>query len=125
MLGAYLLALICLAMLAFIIVERQWEDSLISWQHVVNEVALYLLLLSALASALPLSAALVSPLGWFMIGLVMATLIVNEVIMAYYVSVHLRLLFRRHQHKFAKCLRKKEASKRKGGKVVDKQLTQD
>ena len=96
MLGAYLLALICLAMLAFIIVERQWEDSLISWQHVVNEVALYLLLLSALASALPLSAALVSPLGWFMIGLVMATLIVNEVIMAYYVAVHLRLLFRRH-----------------------------
>ena len=100
MIGAYILALICLGMIAFIIVEKQWEDSLIAWQHVVNEVGLYLILLAALACALPLSGVLVSPLGWYMIAVFLATLIFNLVIMAYYVQAHLRQVFRRCMNKY-------------------------
>ena len=99
MVGAYILALICLGMIAFIIVEKQWEDSLIAWQHVVNEVGLYLILLAVLACALPLSGVLVSPLGWYMIAVFLATLIFNLVIMAYYVQAHLRQVFRRCKNK--------------------------
>lgn len=40
-----LLMLGCLAMLAFIFSESQWEDSIINQQHVVNEIGFYLILL--------------------------------------------------------------------------------
>ena len=120
MIGAYILALVCLGMIAFIMVEKQWEDSLIAWQHVINEVALYLLLLAAITSALPLPGALISSLGWFMIVIFLATLIFNIVILAYYVTVHLRLLCKRYRHILTCCKRQKKKTNTKNeNELVD------
>lgn len=98
--GAYILCVICLGMLAFIIVEKQWEESVISLQHVVNEIALYLILLSVIGSSLPIASAAVSPLGWFMIVVFLATLIFNMVIIVYLAILHLRMYLKRHRRKF-------------------------
>ena len=108
MIGAYLLAMVCVGMLAYIIVEKQWEDSIISWQHLINEIALYLVLIAVVASSLPLSSGMVSPVGWYMIVLFLLTLIFNMVIIAYLAISHLRLLIKRHRHRLISCLKRKE-----------------
>ena len=97
MIGAYILCIVCLGMLAFIIVEKQWQESVISWQHIVNEVALYLVLLAVIASSLPIGSAAIFPLGWFMIIVFLATLIFNMIIIAYFTILHLRLFLKRHR----------------------------
>ena len=43
-LGLVMLLLTCVLMLALILMEAQWTDSLINWQHFTNEVVFYVLL---------------------------------------------------------------------------------
>ena len=100
MIGAYILSIVCLGMLIYIIVEKQWEESVISCQHVLNEIALYLVLVSVVASSLPIVGAAVSPLGWFMIIVFLLTLIFNMVIIAYCTILHVRMFLKRHRRKF-------------------------
>ena len=91
--------------------------------------ALYLLLLSAIGCALPLAATLVSPLGWFMIGVFLATFIFNNIILAYYVAVHLRLFFKRHLPRLKKCFssknRKLSQMKNEANTAVEKPFYSD
>lgn len=81
--AVYVLIVACLIMLAYVIVEKQWEDSLISWQHIFNEVALYLVLLAVIGSTLPIFSEVVSPVGWFMITVFISILIFNLIIIAF------------------------------------------
>jgi len=46
--------------------------------------------------------AVISPVGWFMITVFLTILIFNMVIIAYYVTIHLRLFFKRHHKKLLK-----------------------
>ena len=86
-------------MIAFIAVEQQWEDSLIARQHIVNEVALYLVLMLATMFALPMPAGMLSPLGWALIFIVLALLVFNAVIIAYFAITHASLFSKRHKHR--------------------------
>ena len=86
-------------MIAYIVIEQQWEDSLISKQHIVNEIALYLVLFIAIACGLPLAPAAVSPLGLVLISLLLVTIVFNLIIISYVSVAHLRLYFKRHFHK--------------------------
>lgn len=61
--GALLLSLICIFMIAYVIVEQQWEDSLIARQHVFNEVALYIVLTGATICGLPIAPAALGIIG--------------------------------------------------------------
>lgn len=85
---AYVLCWICLGMLAYTLIEQQWEDSLIMLQHVVNEVALYLILLIALTCGFPLPPAVVGGLGWTMISTVLVTVVFNLGIISYIAVNH-------------------------------------
>lgn len=100
MIGAYILSIVCLGMLIYIIVEKQWEESVISCQHVLNEISLYLVLIAVVASSLPIVGAAVSPLGWFMIIVFLLTLIFNMVTIAYCTILHVRMFLKRHRRKF-------------------------
>jgi len=42
------LVVITLCLMAFLFNYKQWEDSLINYQHIVNEIALYILLVLVL-----------------------------------------------------------------------------
>ena len=86
---------LCLVTLSFTLVEKQWQDSLISYQHIFNETCLYLMLiLLALFTGPPIGAQLGSLLGWWMIVLVILTCIVNIVIILYYAIKFLKIWFR-------------------------------
>ena len=81
--GAFILSWICVLMLCYIIVEQQWEDSLIARQHFINEMALYLILLLVIACGLPIPPSFLSPIGWTIISLVLVTIVFNLAIIAY------------------------------------------
>ena len=95
--GAYLLSWICVAMIGYIIIEQQWEDSLIARQHIVNEIALYLILTIVIICSIPLPASAMSPLGWVLISIVLVTLVFNLAIIAYSSIVHLILYYKRYR----------------------------
>ena len=76
------LAIICIGILAFIIVEKPWEDPLIIKQHLINEACFYLILLSTLGCALPLSSNGSITLGWSIVCLAFLTLTFNVIIIA-------------------------------------------
>ena len=87
--GAFLLSIVCIFMIAFVVVEKQWEDSLIARQHVFNEVALYVVLLGATVCALPIAPGALALIGWFLVSTVLITVVVNLVVIAYYMANHL------------------------------------
>ena len=97
LIGIQVLSTICVVMICFIIVEQQWEDSLIATQHIINEVALYLILMIVTMFALPLSASAQSSIGWLLISIVIATLVFNMAIIGYYSVFHFTLFMRRHR----------------------------
>ena len=97
--GIALLAFICVGVIAFVIVEQQWEDTLIAWQHVINEVALYLILMLTLACALPLPLSAVSPIGWLIIGLTLSIVTFNLGVIAFYTLTHGRLYVKRNKRR--------------------------
>lgn len=97
--AAYLLCWICVGVVAYVIVEQPWEESLIARQHIVNEVALYLVLLVALVCAILLPALASTILGWTVISVVLATLIYNLVVIAYTFVMHCRQNLRVKQYK--------------------------
>ena len=109
MIGAYILSWVCLIMIGFVIVEQPWEDSIITMQHIFNEIVLYLILLIVIICGLPLSPNAVGPAGWVLILLVLTTVVFNLAIIAYATIMHLTLFAKRH-HKKIKWLFKKQLS---------------
>jgi len=101
MIGAYLMSIICILTIAYVIVEQQWEDSLIGRQQVFNEIALYLILVIATVCALPLAPAALSPIGWTLILIVLTTVVVNLVIIAYFTFPFLIRYLKRNRNKLA------------------------
>lgn len=97
--AAYLLLWICVGMVAYVIIEQQWEESIIARQHIFNEVALYMILLVALVCAIPLPALASALLGWTVISMVLATMLFNLVIIAYTLVIHCKKNLRVKQHK--------------------------
>ena len=100
--AAYILCWICVLVLCFTVVEQQWEDHIISRQHIVNEVALYLVLLIALTCALPIAPGVASALGWCIISIVLVTVVFNLGIIAYCTLGHLKRFTKRHRKKFSR-----------------------
>ena len=81
---ALILLLASHCFLAFVIVEKLWEDSIINQQHLVNEVALYVCLVLVFllsGSIVPLKAH--KALGWTIIGIVLALCLYNSVVIAF------------------------------------------
>ena len=100
--GAYLLCWICVASIGYVIIEQQWEDSLISRQHIVNEIALYLVLTIVIISGLPLAASVTSLLGWVLILIVLITIVFNLAIIASSSTMYFILYYKRYRHRITK-----------------------
>ena len=105
--GAYILCTICLMMIAYVIVEKQWEDSLIAKQHIANEIALYLILVFATVCTLTLAPAALSPIGWTLICIFFTFLVVNFVFIAYYTFCYLRMYIRKQIRKMSRKMNNK------------------
>ena len=100
-----IMMLTCLAMLALVFNSAQWEDSIINQQHVVNEIAFYLVLLQVVIfvglSPAPFAA---TALGWTLIGTLLVTIIYNIIVLIYCSLQYIKLASsrvynRRHQLK--------------------------
>ena len=94
-LGAYLLSVICIGVIAFVVIEKPWKDSFIAKQHIMNEIALYVIFNAAIACSLPMSAEMSTYLGWVMIYLIQAVVAINIVIIGYSTSFHTKLFIKR------------------------------
>jgi len=101
--AAYLLCWICVGMIGYILVEQQWEESLISRQHIVNEIALYLVVLIAFVSSAPLPVVAIGLLGWSLIAIVISTVVFNILVITYSFCIHgkktIRNKRRRHRRR--------------------------
>ena len=92
-----ILMLWCLATLCLIWTEVHWEDQLINIQHAINEVLLYVILLQvSIFCGLTPAAVTASVLGWTLITIILATLIINITIIVYMSIIDLKLIGRRH-----------------------------
>ena len=102
----------CLVMLAFVLSEAQWEDSIINKQHVINELAFYLVLLHIVVFVgLSPSTSTAAILGWSIIVIVLATIFYNVSVLIYCSICHFKLVFkrfwnRRHLYLISKIYRK-------------------
>lgn len=95
-LAVALMMLTCLAMLALVFNSAQWEDSIINQQHVVNEIAFYLVLLHVIVFVgLSPAPAAATVLGWTLISTLLATIIYNIIVMIYCALMYLKLASRR------------------------------
>lgn len=94
--GVFILSLTCVIMLGYVLVEQQWEDQLIARQHIVNEVALYFILLLVMMCALPLAPSMLSPIGWAIISLTIAIQVFNLAIIFVTSAYHLILYQKRN-----------------------------
>ena len=99
LIAAYLLCVMSIFLVAFTISEKQWNDSVMLKMHLVNEIALYVILLMAIVSSLPLHTAAVSPVGWSIIALTMSTLLFNVFVIVILTSQHGRLYLKRIRNK--------------------------
>ena len=91
-----IMMLTCLAMLALVFTTSQWEDLIINQQHVINEVAFYVVLLhmTVFVGLTPSSAATIF-LGWTLIASLLAIIIYNIIILIYCALQYLRLASKR------------------------------
>ena len=97
--GVFLLILSCICMTALILVEGQWEDKLINYQHFINEAVFYLLLLCLLVCLCILDGDLKEikwRIGAFMITLVYFLISFNIGVIIYDSIRHLRLICKRY-----------------------------
>ena len=91
-LGVITLMLACLGVLAFVLSETQWEDSIINQQHIVNEIALYIVLCHVVIfCGLTPTAASASIVGWSTIGVLLTTIIYNIAVILYCSIRYLKL----------------------------------
>lgn len=99
LIAAYLLCMMSLFLIAFTIIEKQWNDQMMLKMHLVNEISLYLILLIAIVSSLPLHTEAVSPVGWSIIALTMSNLLFNVSTIVILTSQHGRLYLKRIRNK--------------------------
>lgn len=97
--GALILLLTCMFMMAFVLVESQWEDTLINVQHFVNEIFFYLLCTSLmLFSGITKDSQQLLSLGWLTICVVCSMIIFNTIVILYDTFAHIKLVCKRYKN---------------------------
>ena len=85
-----------LAMLGLVLTESPWTSRLVGWQHVANEVVLYVCLVLLFFCCGPeLSAEQTLALGWTLVGLIAALWLFNSVVFVLAGLSYLRLVAKR------------------------------
>ena len=95
-LAVIIMMLTCLVMLSFVFTEAQWEDSIINQQHVINEIAFYLVLLHVVSFVgLTPAPATTAILGWSLIATLLATIAYNIGMLIYLSLRYFKMTFKR------------------------------
>ena len=120
--SVHILIFTSLAMMAFALTESPWEDRLIGFQHFMNEVALYLILvLLALFSGVQLFDDAYTILGWALIGIFMMAVLMNTaVILSYSISHIKKVINGKHRVPWKP---KKKQKRGKKGKIAPMPLS--
>lgn len=95
LLGVWLLLLGTLGMLAYTLLEWQWKDNVINWQHVFNETTTYIVCIFLLMFTNFVDADIRVLLGSFLIGFFVNFLVYNSIIMLIYLLRNIILWLRR------------------------------
>ena len=95
-LGVFLLLGTCLFMLGFVLSEWQWQSQWISYQHIGNEIGLYVVCVLLLMFTGFCSLAVIWALGWVVVGLLLTIVAFNLVMMLCHSVQHARLMVRRY-----------------------------
>lgn len=113
--GALMLTLTSLAMLLFVASEHQWETTMLNCQHLINETIFYIVCVSLLCfTGLLTDTAQSTNLGWLLIGIIIAMVIYNTVVILYDLLVYARLVIIRCLNKN----KKRSEVKKKSSKEV-------
>ena len=94
-LAIIILMLTCLVMLSFVFTEAQWEDSIINQQHVINEIAFYLILLHVVSFVgLDPTPATTIILGWSLISTLLLNIAYNIGVLIYLSLRYFKMTFK-------------------------------
>ena len=105
--GVLVVMFSCLVMLAYALSEHQWEDTIINYQHIVDESTIYILCVLLLLFNNYISADMRYILGFLLIGICFAYVVYNTIVIIVY-SLHLLCVYLRriYFHRKRKNLRK-------------------
>ena len=101
--GVLVVMLSCLLMLAYALAEHQWEDTIINYQHIVDESTIYILCVLLLLFNNYISADMRYILGFLLIGICFAYVVYNTIVIIVY-SLHLLWVYLRRI--YVQCRRK-------------------
>ena len=91
----------CVAMLALVHSEQPWDETIINYQHIVNEVVFYLILLIVLVfCGLNPTSVSGSFLGWSLIAILFMTLTFNIIIICYLTIRRMKLIVLRWNNRY-------------------------
>ena len=97
--GVLITQAICMAMLAYALYENQWNESVINWQHIGNEIVIYTLCVILMLFNGTVDAQIRYHLGWVLCYICLAYIVLNSIVILFYSARLIRLLFR---HKYPK-----------------------
>lgn len=102
--GVFIVMANCMLMLAYALSENPWQDSLINYQHVLDESTIYVLCLLMLTFSNYVDGETRYILGFFFIGICFAYVVYNTIVIIVY-SLHLLWLYLRRV--FVQCRRRR------------------
>ena len=102
--GVVITMVCCLLMLAYALHEKQWVDSIINSQHMINETFIYVLCVLLLLFSSYTGSKVRVLLGYFLIVLVLIFVIFNTIVIIYY---SLQILYVFLKRIFVQCRRKR------------------
>ena len=93
--GVFIVMMSCLAMLAFALTEKQWNEPIINYQHIFNECTIYIICLLLLCFSNFVTPPVRWFIGWILIGICFIYVIYNTIVIIYYALCLLWLYIKR------------------------------
>jgi len=93
--GVFIVMACCLSMLAYALTEWQWNEKIINYQHLFDEMTIYVLCIFLLLYSGYVARDMRYSLGWWMIGVCLLYVLVNTVVILTYNVRRLYLFLKR------------------------------
>ena len=78
--GVVIVMISCLIMLAYALSEWQWKDQLINYQHIGDEIFIYIICLILLLFSSVVESTTRYTLGWALVGICVAFVVFNTIV---------------------------------------------
>ena len=94
--GVVIVMISCLITLAYALSEMQWKETIINYQHIGDEITIYIICVMLLLFSGFVDSAMRYNIGWALIGLCITYVVFNTIVSLYY-SARLLILFCKRQ----------------------------